>query len=189
MAFAAPVRTVAPSGTFIDMTTIRDHLRVTDAGEDAIVQTYIDAAHAHLDGYQGVLGRCILPQTWTFYARRFEDMDLPLPDAISATVTYLDEAMAAQTYAAANYQISPITTGTRFELLAGAESPAVADRWDAVRIAVQFGMTSVPAALRHAGMLLVGHWYMNREAVSDGAMASVPVAFDALIAPYRFVAI
>jgi Phage gp6-like head-tail connector protein len=43
-----------------------------------------------------------------------------------------------------------------------------------------------PASLDHAVLLLVGHWYANREAVITGTIAStVPMAFDALVAPHR----
>lgn len=43
-----------------------------------------------------------------------------------------------------------------------------------------------PASLDHAVLLLVGHWYGNREAVALGTIATaLPLAFDALVAPHR----
>ena len=45
---------------------------------------------------------------------------------------------------------------------------------------------AVPAAIRQAMLLLIGQWYDNREAVTVGAAGSpMPMAVDALLAPYR----
>lgn len=43
-----------------------------------------------------------------------------------------------------------------------------------------------PRALMQAILLLVGHWYINREAVSSTQMSNVPLAVDSLIAPYKY---
>ncbi|MFC5386578.1 head-tail connector protein [Aquamicrobium segne] len=45
--------------------------------------------------------------------------------------------------------------------------------------------STVPDPLKVAILLLVGHWYQNREATSSAGMASLPFAVEALIAPYR----
>jgi uncharacterized phiE125 gp8 family phage protein len=43
----------------------------------------------------------------------------------------------------------------------------------------------VPAALRQAMLLLIGHWYENRESVTFDNVAMLPQAVDALLAPHR----
>ncbi|MNQ91198.1 Phage gp6-like head-tail connector protein [compost metagenome] len=41
-------------------------------------------------------------------------------------------------------------------------------------------------ALKLAALLLIGHWYTNREAVVTGTIATtLPLAYDSLIHPYR----
>ena len=41
-------------------------------------------------------------------------------------------------------------------------------------------------ALRLAALLLIGHWYTNREAVVTGTIATtLPLAYESLIHPYR----
>src|SRR5690606_7732666 len=45
--------------------------------------------------------------------------------------------------------------------------------------------STVPDPLKVAILLLVGHWYQHREAVSAAGMAPLPFAVEALIAPYR----
>lgn len=39
--------------------------------------------------------------------------------------------------------------------------------------------------VRTAMLLLIGHWYSNREAVSDKNISEVPLAVGALLQPYR----
>ncbi|RVJ34193.1 head-tail connector protein [Sinorhizobium medicae] len=43
----------------------------------------------------------------------------------------------------------------------------------------------VPASIKHAALLLIGHFYINREALGTDKLSKVPIAFDMLIAPYR----
>ena len=42
-----------------------------------------------------------------------------------------------------------------------------------------------PAPLKHAVMMLAGHWYNQRESVSTVQMHEVPDSLQALIKPYR----
>lgn len=44
---------------------------------------------------------------------------------------------------------------------------------------------NLPAMLQQAVLLIAGHWYNQREAVSGVQMAEVPYTLQALIKPYR----
>lgn len=43
----------------------------------------------------------------------------------------------------------------------------------------------LPPMLRHAVLMLVGHWYNQRESVSGVQMHQVPDTLQALVKPYR----
>lgn len=43
----------------------------------------------------------------------------------------------------------------------------------------------LPATLQQAVLMIAGHWYNQREAVSGVQMAEVPYTLQALIKPYR----
>ena len=43
----------------------------------------------------------------------------------------------------------------------------------------------LPATLQQAVLLIAGHWYNQREAVSGVQMAEVPYTLQAIIKPYR----
>mgnify|MGYP003480158396 CR=1 FL=1 len=84
--------------------------------------------------------------------------------------------------------------GAYISLKANQTWPSVADREDAVTVTwvAGFGATAdkVPAAIRQAMLLLVGHWYQNRETVSVGdAVYQLPFAVDALLGPRRRVGV
>lgn len=50
---------------------------------------------------------------------------------------------------------------------------------------LQMGDGIFPAELQQAVLLIAGHWYNQREAVSSVQMAEVPYTLQALIKPYR----
>jgi uncharacterized phiE125 gp8 family phage protein len=58
----------------------------------------------------------------------------------------------------------------------------------AVEYTAGYGDTAadVPAPLRQAMLLMIGHWYEHREAVITGSISTgLPLAARALLAPYR----
>lgn len=52
-------------------------------------------------------------------------------------------------------------------------------------IGVDMTANPLPPALCHAVLLLVGHFYQNREATNDEQLRFTPLGVDRLIAPYR----
>lgn len=50
---------------------------------------------------------------------------------------------------------------------------------------LELGNGELPAMLLQAILLIAGHWYNQREAVSGVQMAEVPYTLQALIKPYR----
>lgn len=43
----------------------------------------------------------------------------------------------------------------------------------------------LPAAVKHAILLLVGHFYANRESVSFATASEIPLAYQYLLQPYK----
>ena len=50
---------------------------------------------------------------------------------------------------------------------------------------LEMGGGNLPPTLQQAVLLIAGHWYNQREAVSGVQMAEVPYTVQALIKPYR----
>lgn len=176
-----PARTVAPAAPIMSLAEAKAHLRVDHADEDAQIAAMVAAVEAHLDGWSGVLGRCILTQTWAFKTAALVTARLPFPDVQSAVVTYLDEAGATQTLPSGNYRLHNDDLGGLIEFLDSVTQPTVADRIDAVTVTAVYGYAAVPQAILAAAKMMLGHLYRDR----DGAMDGLPVAVHMLIAPYR----
>lgn len=191
----APSLVTAPSADLIDVTAAKEHLRVDHSDDDDLIAGLIAAATAHLDGWGGTLGRCLINQTWRETFRCFPPCDrlrVRLAPVGSVTsITYRDAADVEQTLSTAAYA-GPFTDalGAYVRLRNDAVWPSTYDRDDAVSITYVAGYgaapSDVPQGIRHAVLLLVGHWYANREPVNIGNIASaLPFAVDALLASHR----
>lgn len=160
------------------------HLRVDLATEDALIDRLIAAARQRVELE---LRRALITQTWDFFLDcwpRCRQIRLPMPPLVSVThVKYYDEANTLQTFALSNYEVATGTPG-RVALKEEASWPTLERRPDAVQIRFVAGYgaaAAVPAAIKQAMLLLIGHWYKHREQVITGTIAELPMAVEALL--------
>lgn len=174
---------------------VKDQLRVETGTDDVFIDGLIAAARQHLDGRDGGLNRALITQTWELRLDEFPIHDplgairLPYPPLQSVTsVKYLDLAGVEQTVPAADYVVDTQSRVGRVVLAPDTSWPETRDTIHAVRIQYVAGYgdagTDVPAPIRQAMLLLIGHWYEHREEVVPGAMTRLPVAAEALLAPF-----
>lgn len=153
--------------------------------DDDYLEALIKAAVSHLDGYQGILNRCIVSQQWKVtrcnWCRKVETL---FTDTTAAVVKYFDANGAEQTVDAALYRVYPdyIRFSNDFAF------PALqTDRDDPISIVTTHGYAVVPESLLLAIKVLVAHWYRNREPVSFGGNPmNIPFSVNALLAPHRW---
>ena len=185
----APVRTVPPATEPVTLAQAKAHLRVTSDAENTLIAALVSAAVSHLDGWSGILGRCLITQTWRQDFDGFGCMKLPFPNVASAVVAYTDENGTSQTLAGSNYHIINGVRGSSIVLSDGGSFPGTASKPDAVRVTFVAGYgdaAAVPDGLKAAILLHIGHLFENRAAVEVGATPTVlPLAYEALIAPHR----
>jgi uncharacterized phiE125 gp8 family phage protein len=191
-----------PAGEPITLADARLHLRLDATGsppthpDDALVTSLITAARQHLDGPSGILGRALMTQTWRLDLPAFPASDaaitLPLPPLQSVTsIVYPDSDGSPVTLSPTLYEVAQGPWGQ------GLVRPVFGESWplarhepDAVRITFVAGYgnaAAVPAPLVAAMKLHLGVLYENREAASQKPLSVVPLAYDALITPYRLV--
>lgn len=75
-----PTRVTPPAGPVVSLADLKAHLRVVGDHDDAQITALEAACVAHLDGWRGVLGRCILPQQWQVSYPGAGVWPLPFPD-------------------------------------------------------------------------------------------------------------
>lgn len=182
-----PTLVAAPAALPVTLAAAKTHCRVDASDEDDLITALIAAATDYLDGWAGILGRCIVAQSWQHDSDGFERiMRLPLaPVSAITSVKYLDTAGDEQTVASSNYTLHADARGAFVRFAASYGFPSVKSEGPAVSIVYVAGYETVPPALAQAILLLVGHWYKNREQVTAGQSGALPMAVDALIAPYR----
>lgn len=186
-----PVRTSAPAETPVSLAEAKAHCRVSHSDDDTLISSLIDAAVAHLDGYAGLLGRCIVDQEWRQSYECWEwRFRLPFPDVSTAAVTYQDVDNATQTVSTDDYEIVEDALGSMIVFKDAFQEPGLYSDMVApvsVTFTAGFGAAAaVPDSIKAAIKLMIGHWYENREGVIAGlSVAELPMAVNALIAPYR----
>lgn len=187
----APELVTGPAEPLVPLAEAKAHCRVDHDDDDSLIDGYIAAATAHLDGWSGILGRALVTQVWRQAYCAFGVLRLPLSPVQSVTeVAYTDRDGVEKTVAAADYVLLADGYGSYAMAAPGASWPGDAGAGaDAVRVTFAAGYGApdeVPAAIRQAVLLLVGHWYENREAVAAGREGTVmPKSVDALLAPFR----
>ena len=78
-----PLLITPPTSPVVDLTDLRRHLRVDHDEDDLLIVGLERSAVAHLDGWTGILGRCILRQTWQIDLPAGRHT-LPFPDVVEA---------------------------------------------------------------------------------------------------------
>lgn len=187
----------APASEPVTLAEAKAHLRVDYSTEDSLIGDLIKTATRHLEGRHGILGRALVTQTWDYYleawptdvaGRQKRRIEIPLPPLRSVTgVYYRDTSGVEQTLSAASYAVDKRALVGAIQLKGTAQWPALDDDPEAVRIrfAAGFGdAADVPEPVRQSIKLLVGHWFLSREAVGQVG-TPVAMAVEALTAPYR----
>ncbi len=190
-----PVQTAAPAELPVTLAEAKAQANISHADDDTLITSFIEAATAVLDGYSGVLGRCIVSQQWrqdfTDWAWRLR---LPFPDVSSVTITYEDQDNQAQTVSADDYEVIEDARGSVVVFRDAFEEPGLYDDKVApVHVAFTAGYgdaADVPANIKAAIKLLVAHFDANREAVGTGvSFEELPMGVQYLANPHRRVAV
>lgn len=174
----------APAAEPVTLAEARNHLRVDDPSDDALIDGLVVAAREWAEAFTG---RAMITQTWDYSITAWPSSGTPivLPRSPLQSVTwvrYRDAADAVQTLDAASYLVEPplidLAKGATWPTLSAARAYPIT-----IRIVAGYGDRNlVPQAVRQAILLIVGALYERRGA---DAVESAPGAARALLLPYR----
>lgn len=202
-----PVLVTPPTIKPVTLAEAKAHCRVDHDDDDAKLTALIAAATSYADGWTGILGRCLVEQTWRQDYDGFvcwsesrhhggRQLRLPLFPVIGVnSVTYIDALGTEQTVAAGSYTLKSDDRGAYVEFVSTYSFPTVSSERASVSVEYDAGYEAggdepLPDSIKHGLLLLIGHWYANRETVVVGVQAlSVPMASEALFAPHRRIAL
>ncbi len=183
------VMTGAPALEPVTLVEAKAHLRVDTALEDTFIASLITTSRLQVEA---ILGLAMITQNWTW---RFDawprgGVEFPLsPVSAVSLVRTQNSDQSFATLAAANYIVDG--RGTPPRLVPSSTNfpqPGVVALGIEIQFTAGYGTlaSDVPAPLRQAILLLVAHWFENREPFIEGAMPkSFPDAVIGLLEPYR----
>jgi uncharacterized phiE125 gp8 family phage protein len=148
--------------------------------EDSVLADFITAARIKCEEHQG---RAYITQTWDLYLDDFpeaDEIELPRGPLQSITsVKYYGTDGTEYTMSASDYIVDIASDPGRIVLGYGKTWPTTVLRpanGVIIRFVCGYGAAAaaVPALIRLAIKMLVGHYYANREAVTDARLSLVP---------------
>lgn len=186
-----------PAAEPVSLTEAKLHCRIDSSAEDTTLAIYIKAAREYCEMYRG---EALVTQTLVYYLDRFPtastkgdarfDGDAILmprwPLQSVSTLFYVTPDGVATALAGSAYAVQTYARPGRLRPVYGTTWPATRDGVDAVAITYVAGYgnsgSDVPARIREAILLLVGHQFRNREAVNVGNIINeFPLAVRTLL--------
>lgn len=186
--------TTAPTTTVVSASDAMQHCRIVDTEDTTYLDSLIARATRHCEN---ICKRAFITQTWTLTMDSWSDCKyvtdgiiyVPRAPLIAvSSITYLDTNGTSQTLAADQYRVDAASQPGRIEQAYGVSWPTTRGVIGDVTIVHTCGYgaaASVPDDIKHAVLLLVGHWYENREAVLVGSISKeLEFAVTSLLDPY-----
>ncbi len=178
MNFDRLFRSVEPATLPLTPQEVRTHLVISDTTQDAYLLTLIEAATAMLDGPHGI-GIALMPQTYEYSLNGlWPSFTIPIYPVMSVDkIEWHDETGArSSTDLRMVRQNNPVTV--YHDITARPKTGSIV-------VTFQAGFDRIPADLRHALLMIVGHLYENREATSTDKLETVPMAVETILSRYR----
>lgn len=183
-------RVTAPASLPVTLEEAKAQFRTDHDDEDALIMRKIGAVTDHLDGYEGILNRCLISQQWELLLDAFPpgSIELPLKPIISIdAITYTDSAGDDQIIAADSYEAD--TTSSSAWVVPIVPWPPTLTAINVVRILFTAGYgpnpEDVPGDIRDAILAHVGHLYEHRESVSNTQTYPVAETVMHLVTKHR----
>lgn len=111
-----PIRTVPPAETPVSLADAKVHLRVDHGDDDTYIGAIVAAATEHLDGWNGILGRCLVTQTWTLDRDEACDFVAPFPNTTLVSEATTDGVTTA-TFTAGYGDAADVPAGIKAAIL------------------------------------------------------------------------
>jgi uncharacterized phiE125 gp8 family phage protein len=174
-----------PTEEPVALAEMKEHLRVTHESDDGLILGLISAARRAVEA-RGALS--LVQQGWRLIRDRAPARALVLPRAPVISVDQVAIVRPGGVVEPLAQGLYDIETGPRGRVLLNGAVPWAGRALGALRIDFTAGWPgagAVPEELKLAVMMIVAHFYENREGAQAERLFSTPLAVDALIAPFR----
>lgn len=187
-------RLAAPEVEPVTLAEAKDHLNFDSDDKDELIESYISAARGFVENFcHIVIAEALFEVTYDGFPA--SPVELPKAPLLSVeSIKYDDENGDEQTLDDEAYSVDTSGPFGRVEV-SGDGWPATDGTTNSVRIRFWAGypqesgsspsVVDAPHELKHAMLLMIGHFFANREAVGESSLAAMPLAVESLIGPYR----
>jgi uncharacterized phiE125 gp8 family phage protein len=192
-------RQTSPAVEPVTVAEAKAHLRVDVSDDDTYIGTLITAAREWCEQY---LDRTLVNTQWVMRFDSFppdgtQDIELPRPPmslagtTTAVSLTFTSETGGTQAFSTNSFRVDRNATPGAVKTLYGQTWPPHLMDDNAVSVTWWAGYgsagSSVPAAVRHAILMLVGHWYENRSTVLVGSISKqLEFAVESLLSSHRW---
>lgn len=182
------IRLTEPALEPVTVDEMRTHLRLNGSEEDTSLLGFLKAARSHIEQSTR---RALISQTWRLYLDTWPEgriVRLPVSPVLSVDqITVYDLDGNASQLSADAWLLDRSTQPERIKIKLGAGLPASQLMAAEIDFTAGYGAaaTDIPEEFRQAVRLLAGHWFENREAGTDLAIASLPQGLDRLLSTAR----
>ena len=166
----------------------KNHCRVETNDDDILISSLIIAAREYCEGFQN---RAYCLQTWQLWLDKFPSkdwIDIPRPPLQSVDIIayYGTDDIPVEFD---DYFVDTESEPGRIILNYGKSWPSITLR-PANGVCITFtagygdncsDTGNIPQKVKQAILLLVGHWYENREAIGQPNLTDIPKGVDALL--------
>jgi uncharacterized phiE125 gp8 family phage protein len=175
--------TVSPASEPVTLDQVKAQSRIETTDEDTYLVGLIAAARAHVESMCGLR---IITQTITAKCDAFADLaTLPFgPVASISSLTYVDVAGTVQTLPGSVYEARADGLTASIVLKNGQAWPTL-QTGSRITVTAVVGTAAAPDEIKQAMLMLIAHWYVNREAVGQNNLAPMPMAVEALLTNWR----
>lgn len=179
------VRDIGPPPLLLSVEECRAQCRLDHDDEDSLLLGYAAAAQGWVEAFTG---QRLTQRQLRAMAESWGEWCLLVGPIVSvAGVSYVDTDGAAATVPVGEMVMADWCGSTTLRLSLALDRPALAaDSRITIDLLAGHAEGEAPADLRVACLLLVGHWYRNREAVVAGTISSeLPLAVESLCIRHR----
>lgn len=182
---AACVVTSEPAIEPVSLSTAKLHCKIDVNDDDSLVSALITTARRWCESR---LGQQLITATRKLYLDGFPCHEIVLPYAPLqevSSVTYVDTAGTTQTWSSTLYDVDAVSKPGRIRPKWSQVWPFARSQMNSICVTYTcgYGLTeaSVPASIRQAMLLLIGHLYENRESTIDTALKEIPNGVESLL--------
>ena len=176
-----------PAAEPLTLSEVKAQLRIEHNDDDTLIARLIQTAVAYID-VVGTVGKAMISQTWgEWIAPNPSTVLLSLgPVQSVSAIRFYDTDNVLQTATLSDFFVLGTKGRTTIRPKPSKAWPTTFDRDDAIKIEYVIGFggspSDVPQTVRHGLMMLVAHWYENRENELIGTISkTLPHGFEALI--------